>query len=734
MLGKPRIRLPDAEGQRITVEGAIRTIETKTDNLGKTKRVLRIDDITFRGAAFSEYNVNSISDTLSRLFLPGAVCATVEDVGEKPEKRLIMGERIMVTGIMKTFRRARNQGGFDEEGYHYACGDAFAMDACKVVTRDGNGNRFMQDIQDLKEALANRIEMICDEDAGLMRALLLGDKSGLSDGLKSLYRDGAILHVLSVSGLHISFWGAGLYMLFRKMLLPLILAASAAGTFLVLYCIMTGMSPSAFRASVMFLCTLTADAIHRSYDRLTALSFSAMLLCTAKPYILFHSGFLLSYGAILGITIFLPIITEHFPGKAAKLLGASLSVQIVTLPVILTAYFSVPVYGVFLNLLVVPLMSLVMGGGMLALAVGLIWLPVAKMLFIPVHLILSGIAFVCQMTENLPLNSWNAGIPSIANVIRYAVMLVFIAWSADFVGRKYLVLSYLCALSFLTWNVPDALSITMIDVGQGQSVAVSADGNHHYLIDGGSTSEKELARYTLIPYLQSQGISYLDAVFISHTDADHYSGIEEMLLQGKDCKVRIGSLVMPAIGDRDEKYMELCQLAHKTEIPVYVMGRGNAIMEGDLSLTCLHPQPGSCFDDKNSGSLVLAIAQGDFCMLDMGDCDAKGEEEIISQLVDIKRNMDRNAVGRHSPFAHSDILAAGHHGSKTSSSEAFLHAIRPIDTLISVGERNRYGHPAPEVLTRLLEVDSNIHMTKEGGALTVHVTPDGAYTISHYIS
>ncbi len=716
LTGKPRIRLPDAEGKRITVEGTIRSIDSKTDSFGKTKRVLRIDDITIRDAAFSDQKDNFIFDMVARLFLPGAVCCSVAD-DDMPENRLIKGEKVKVTGVMKRFRQPRNPGGFDEDGYHYACGDAFAMDGCKVLLRDGNGNRLMQDLDDLRAALAKRLEAVCGEDAGLMRALLLGDKTGLSADLKSLYRDGGILHVLSVSGLHISFWGAGLYMLFRKMLLPLVLAASAAGTFLVLYCIMTGMSPSAFRASVMFLCTLIADAVKRSYDRLTALSFSAMLLCTAKPYVIFHSGFLLSYGAILGITIFLPIIREHFPGRASVLLGASLSVQIVTLPVLLTSYFGVPVYGVFLNLLVVPLMGFVMGGGMLALAIGFIWLEAAKILYFPVHLILAGIAFVCQMTENLPLNFWNAGIPSIANVIRYAVMLVFIAWSADFAGRKYLVLSYICALSFLTWRTPSGLTITMIDVGQGQSVAVSAPGHHHYLLDGGSTSEKELAGYTLLPYLQSQGISYLDAAFISHTDADHYSGIEEMLLQGKDCKVRIGSLVMPAIGNRDEKYEELCKLANNADIPVYVMGRGDTIAAGDLRLACLHPQSGASFEDKNSGSLVLAIAQGDFCMLDMGDCDAAGEEEVLAR----------------SSFPRPDILAAGHHGSKTSSSASFLRTLEPADTLISVGARNRYGHPAPEVLSRLHEVGSAVHMTKDAGAITVRVAPSGEYETEHYI-
>ncbi len=204
ILGKPRIRLPDAEGQRITVSGTIRSIEVKTDSFGKTKRVLRLDDITFRDDVFSDYNVNSISDALARLFLPGAVCCTFAD-DAMPEKRVITGEKIRVTGVMKHFKHARNPGGYDEDGYHYACGDAFAMDACKVLGRDGNGNRFLQDLADLRTALAERIEVVCVEDAGLMQALLLGDKTGLSDDVKSLYRDGGILHVLSVSGVQTHF-------------------------------------------------------------------------------------------------------------------------------------------------------------------------------------------------------------------------------------------------------------------------------------------------------------------------------------------------------------------------------------------------------------------------------------------------------------------------------------------------------------------------------------------------
>ena len=274
--------------------------------------------------------------------------------------------------------------------------------------------------------MAEKLEAVCGEDAGIMQAILLGDKAFLPEEVKKLYQKGGISHILAISGLHISFLGVGLYQSLKKLRLPVAAAGSCTGLVLFSYVLMTGGSPSSWRAATMFFLSIMAQVSGRSYERLTALSVSALLLAVRQPLLLEQSGFLLSYGAILGLALICPLLEQLWQGRLIRLFLAGISITVVTLPIHLLFFYEFPIYSFFLNLLVIPLMGLVMALGLLALLAGILFLPMGKLLFFPVHLLLRLFALGCSFTDRLPGNLWLTGEPAPAQILMYySLVLLF---------------------------------------------------------------------------------------------------------------------------------------------------------------------------------------------------------------------------------------------------------------------------------------------------------------------
>ena len=253
------------------------------------------------------------------------------------------------------------------------------------------------------------------------------------------------------------------------------------------------------------------------------------------------------------------------------------------------------------------------------------------------------------------------------------------------------------------------LQVTMIDVGQGDSIFIKDREGITYLVDGGSSSVTSVGSYRIEPFLLSQGIAKLDYVFATHGDEDHVNGIQE-LLEGQILGVKVQTLVLPPEKYVDEKLKSLAQTAAEHGTKVAVIHRGQTV---GSSLTCLGPdeplETGEIMGTLaagNEASTVLKLEDGRFRMLLTGDLEGNGEKQLTETL----------HKEQESPFL---ILKAAHHGSKNSSSEEFLQAVSPRVTLISAGKNNRYGHPHAETLERLQEVGSEVWSTQECGAITV---------------
>lgn len=690
-----------AAGEAVTVSGRVCQIETKDTYYGQ-QTILSLDSAAFcRRDEFSQTSKNFIQPVGMKPFAADGILCYLRTGEESP----LIGENICVMGEAEPFLQKRNPGGFDAALYYRTKGITWMVRDAKVIKRGEHYSGMKTLLLRCRESLAESAEAVCGQDAGIMRAMLLGEKKALSREQQKLYQAGGISHILAISGLHISLLGVGLFRLLKGLRIPIGICKILSIALMTLYAVMTGGSPSAWRAVFMFAMGLIAGMLGRSQDRLTSLACSAMLLTLFSPLLPAQSGFLLSFGAILGLELLYPELKRilETAWNAPFLPGSA--VFLVTLPVLLTSFYEFPPYSFLLNLLVIPLMSMVAGGGLLAILFGKLSISLAGCLFFPVHLLLSLFAYLCQKSSLLPGGRFITGEPGWIRITAYVMLLLLFYLQRKYMTRPCTLLILAGSIFILVHPLEVGERITALDVGQGDCILLQGEKGA-VLIDGGSSSEKELAEYTLLPALKAGAVNRLSCIFLTHTDADHINGIQELLERGREEGILIEKLVLPVLDMPDEAYLEIVKKAQEWEIPVFTMAAGDTLEEADFSFYCLHPQKNRAYADKNAASLVLRAEKGRFSALFMGDIDGEAELEFV-----------READMQGQVF----LLKAGHHGSKVSCSEELLQLCRPEVTLISCGADNSYGHPNQETLRRIRNCGSRVYVTKDCGAVQVQI-------------
>jgi len=619
------------------------------------------------------------------------------------------GSVVEVEGKLRTFRQATNPGGFDARLYYRTLGLSFSLTGAELIRESAEYDKFTEALwqwkQDLVTLLASYLR---GEDAALVSTMLLGEKANLDAETKNSFQRNGVIHILTVSGLHISILGMGLYRLLRKLLMPVIPAAAVAMGVMLCYGTMVGTGASCFRALFMFGMHLTADVCGRTYDLLTALALAAVLLLFGEPMYFYNSGYLFSFASVLAIGALLPL----FPAKR-KLIQSFVTCFVVylgTIPIHLLYYYEYPYISFVLNLLVIPLMSVLLKLSLGLLAAAKLAPPVARLLAVPIGLILNFYRWLMSVGDRVAWSNEIMGeVRPVQVVIYIALLAVLIIWwnarpELTTLSRNLFVC---CALLFLTARFfSSGLSVTMLDVGQGDCILIERN-RKVCVIDGGSSSQEGIGEYTLSPYLKSRGIGEIDTVFVTHTDKDHYSGIEELILTGETEHIKIERLILPALLNPDEDYLRLCEEAKGAGIRVYVIGAGESVSFEDVTLKCLHPCKDAAYPDKNEASLVLLADWKGFTALFTGDLDGQAEAafaESCARLCDVS------------------LLKVGHHGSAASSKEELLETVKPEIALISCAADNSYGHPAAETLDRLEKIGSKVYITKDCGAITVRVS------------
>ncbi len=710
------------------------------------------------------------------------------------------GNHLQIKGDIFKLETPSNPGQFNQKEYFREKNIYYTANAGSVIL-SGNSKsvyyKFLACIMDIKEKLANVYKnALPKKECGVATAMLLGDKTVMDIDIKNIYKQAGISHLLAISGLHISILGMAVYKFFKGII---ILAVTITGyiyksrkntlkyvkitsvladaariipaifsiVFLFAYGCLAGYSISVQRAVIMMSFMLIAPLIHRSYDTLSALCASAVIILLKKPFAVFSCSFLLSYGAVLGIALVYPVLKKiytencinmhwynkrmeymqrfkkflkakdkdgHMPVKTGKyllmslkyllyfiygqiedLFLTSLSVQVITLPVILYFYYEFPLYSIFVNIIVIPLMPLIVitaaAGGLL----GLLFMPAAKFLFGSTCLLLDIYEIICHMALKLPLNIIIAGRPAAWQIAVYFIILAFVFYLV-FIKIKDIKLSVipvmlLAAFYIIIYTKRQAgFSITFLDTGQGDAIFMQDNKGVTYLVDGGSSSIDKTGIYRIIPFLKYNGIRKIDYIIMTHSDEDHISGLREIFLQSGE-GIQAGNFIVPrpAPGCAEKPYYDIINLAASHNINISYIKTGDIISNNEgFYIKCLHPESGFNAVSANAYSTVLSITYKNTSFLLAGDIEGNGEDALIENL-----NTDKTL-----PVSYN-VLKVAHHGSKNSSPAKFLKRVSPDISVISCGKNNIYGHPHKELIERLEKAGSRWAATKDAGAITM---------------
>lgn len=739
-----------SEGVSVSVRGCADHLEEKT-----TSYYLYLTDVSL------DSNLPGVASThLSKLIL---------SFSEAPE--VSSGNFIQAKGNLCNFESATNPGQFDSRSYYREQGIYYIMYEEQFVILSHEINQYKTILFHLKDCLKNVIgSSLPEKQAGIVTTMLLGDKSILDPDIKQLYQQNGIGHLLAISGLHITILCMGLYHLLLWIRIPRKAAVPITLFLLYSYGVLTGFSISTNRAIIMMILYLLSGIVGRSYDLLSAMACSALILLIQKPFAITSSSFLLSYGAILGVGLVYPVLQGCIYGdemerrkrrrklhrlererKAMGPIGVvwwwlitiretfmqtlvmSIAIQISTLPVMLYFYYEIPTYGVILNLFVLPLASLLIILAALASLTGLCFLPVARFLFGMVYVILELYERLCTFFLQLPMPIILVGRPSPCRLVAYLFFALVAIWIGQHFRTKQIPL-YLWAVGTLFLVFPvihPALSITFLDVGQGDGIVLHTSDGTTFLIDGGSTSEKNVGEYRMKPFLKYYGIGTIDYMIMTHADEDHISGQMELLEKnGNVGEIQIKQLLLPEPSQEyqeEEGYRKMLSLASAAGVPVQSIHTGDSLWLQDLNILCLHPDMGFGSDSANAYSTSLSIAWQQYHFLLCGDLEGEGEDTVLERL---KNGLESDGDTERLPVSY-DVLKVSHHGSKNSTSEEFLAQVNPSLAVISCGRNNRYGHPHEELLNRLEEADATVMRTDQQGAVRIEVDSAGIRKMSY---
>lgn len=630
----------------------------------------------------------------------------------------VIGGRIAAEGKVEDFSEPTNPGGFDQRQYQAGRGILGVIYDGKI-TEIRYGSFLIKDgIYQIRKNCASFMKKhMKDEYSGIGIAMALGEKGALEEEQKNLYETAGISHVLAVSGLHMSLLGAGVYKIFRKLGFGYPVSVCSSLPCIAMYAILTGMSSSCLRAGIMLAIYLIAEYGGYYYDLPSSLSLAGILLLAEIPARLFDSGFLLSFGAILSVGIFIPFllrVLQYDSGKK-KIRDSFLSgllITLFTLPFSLYFFYGFSLAGIFINLLVIPLMT---GAVPLLFFGSLGWMvlcpeKIAALSLKLAEWILFLYDILCRTADKIRFSYVQTGFRDISFAILYYSSLFLFFLFLYFIRRKrkyvkgvtvVLMGIFLCFLLHMTGRNDSFL--TVLDVGQGDGILYHSRRGEVCMIDGGSSSEKKIGQYVIRPALEYYGISHVDYWFLSHFDEDHLSGLVELLKTGYP----VDHLILPVRNEKTEKQLEIEQLAKENGTQIHVMKQGDCLTLKEEIFYCLYPKEGQV-PDENQGSMVLLLENATEQILLTGDIEKEAEQTMSQYLY---RKFGKTEKKRY--------LKASHHGSANGSGEDLLGRFLPDWTIISCGLDNRYGHPAGETLDRLEKSGSNILCTMEQGAVEI---------------
>lgn len=660
---------------------------------------------------------------------------TIENENLSGEENV--GDRTAVAGDLEEIPRPANPGQFNERIYYYARKVKWYMKGTEIQILQREEERLLAVQGKIKDKISMGIRKSFGKGkSGIMEAMVLGEKGNLGQENKLLFQIMGISHILAISGTHLSILGWGFYKALLKCRFPIKTAGILAAGAMVFYGGLTGNQAAAVRAVIMFGMSVGALLEKRTYDFLSALSMAAILLLAESPLYLYDSSFLLSFGAVLGLAAVHPVLFPKRKRYGKNLIGrvkkelrqgicSSISVWSILLPITMYFFCELSVWGFLANLFILPTAGILLLSGLAGGILGII--PAAfpgKLGAWPGILLLEGYIQVGKFLQKLPVFLWITGRPELWQCIGYYGILFILLYlkyqmykeqpgETDKASQKRRLKRWFPAGGAAALGVgilllflcpgEGSVKITFLDVGQGDCACIQQGTQSCYLIDGGSSSVSKTGQYRILPFLKEQGIRKVDGIFVSHMDEDHVNGILQLLEMSaeRETGLKIKGLFLSKCEETQKQRENLEMAGKKAGCRIFYIKKGSTVKTGRLKITCLSPDNENM--ESNEGSQVLLVQAEGLSVLFTGDVEGKGEEELLS-------------VCRENHIT-CDILKVAHHGSRNSTSEKFLEAVRPKAAVISCGKDNLYGHPHRELLERLDDKEIQVFQTELTGAV-----------------
>lgn len=634
-------------------------------------------------------------------------------------ERIHTGNKMVLKGILKRPRDQRNPGEFDYEKYLNAQGISAIISVYDVKNYKVKSAEisFLPDlIFRIRRSIDNRISLLQNNTtASFLRGLLLADRSMIDPQINDFFINSGVVHVLSVSGLHVGYIVLIFLFLFNRFNIYARFIITAAGLFS--YLVLTGGDSPVARSTIMALVLMVAPIIGRNYNSLNAIALSAFIILLICPNELFNPSFQLSFSAMLSLVLLYPPLAK----EALKIkinnrvfnyilmfCVSTFAAQLGTLPFTLIYFHRLSITAFLANMIVIPLSGAIVGLGILALIISLISIWLAAV-FASANNLLTFLLFHCiKILGNPELSFIRINQFSVfGGIVFYSGLTIFVFVIKKFrnIRAKTVAILFLAAsvLTFIRADRKELLpgnlmSIMMIDIGQGNACLIKFPNGKSALFDAGSASSFfDNGEKVIAPFLSNQNIDKIDYAFLSHIDTDHSGGFISLIKNNK-----IGRLYKPKIDSTSNRDLEFEELLRNNRVRFdYYCKEKVAI--GNVSVYVLNDTFESCpqYRDANDRSGIIKVVYGNTSILFTGDASSKIEDKYLDQ---------------YGSFLKSDILMVAHHGSRKSTCDRFLNKVDPEIALISCGIGNRFHHPHEETLQRINSRHIEIERTDLSGA------------------
>jgi competence protein ComEC len=567
----------------------------------------------------------------------------------------------------------------------------------------------------LRTGLAHASGQLYGARASMVDALILGRRGGIDRALQDRFAQSGLVHLLSISGFHVGVITAWIFLLCRMLRLgrgrSLCLAAGAS----VVYVAFLGWPAPATRAAALAVLLALTRVRQRRVETDALLSATCLCVMLVDPWAIADLGAWLSAAALWGAGKF-SRWTDSALGISLwwRTLGSSVGATLATAPITAGALGAVAIVGIALNFLAIPIAAVAVPGVLASLLVFPLWPGLAAALAGGAGLGLHFLELLAALGSSIP-GGHVTEVAEVRSAVPWVIALAVGLWGIGSRNTLAVALrrwSWALAAAMwagLLWNVvprpadsTSGLTLHFLDVGQGDGALLRTPAGRWILIDAGPrTDHSDAGRRVMAPYLASHGARSLALAIISHAHADHLGGVPSVLE-----RFHAGLVVEPGEQFADPLYYGFLKELATDKVPWHVGRRGEHFTLDGVGFTFLHPYRAwdGWGEDVNEDSLVLLVEYGGFQALFAGDAGFPAEAEMRGLV---------HAV---------DLLKVGHHGSRGSTGDEWLDSLRPRAAVISVGQ-NKYGHPAPETLGRLLKHHVEVWRTDRDG--NVNVTTDG---------